>query len=181
MQSMLHCILYHINSQGRTQDLVCGLQFGVRHHYPWNPLLEAHPAQSGHIHQLVDCTRPDWEEAGSEPVKHASLVWSRTVTSLHKTTSVVRNNPVTPSQLNILNNTVSTVDTYRFLDPTISWDLKWISHVDTIRKKTQERLYFPRRIKKFNLSQELLITFYTSINQFLVHTYITVWFGSATK
>ena len=41
----------------------------------------------------------------------------------------------TPHPLNILNNTVSIVDTFRFLGSTVFWDMKWTSKVDIVLKK----------------------------------------------
>ncbi|XP_061132396.1 uncharacterized protein LOC133152636 [Syngnathus typhle] len=72
-------------------------------------------------------------------------------------------------------------DTFKFLGTTISRDLKWTGHIDSVRKKAQQRLYFLRQLKKFNLPQELLKTFYTAIIQSVFCTSITVWFGSASK
>ncbi|KAI3352705.1 hypothetical protein L3Q82_020170, partial [Scortum barcoo] len=60
-------------------------------------------------------------------------------------------------------------------------DLKWESNIDAIRKKAQQRMYFLRQLRKFNLPQELLIQFYTAMIQSVLCTSITVWFGSATK
>ncbi|KAI3361732.1 hypothetical protein L3Q82_002085 [Scortum barcoo] len=48
-----------------------------------------------------------------------------------------RRSPPTLLPLSILNNTVSAVETFRFLGSTISQDLKWESNIDTIRKKAQ--------------------------------------------
>ncbi len=45
----------------------------------------------------------------------------------------------------------------------------------------QQRLYFLRQLRKFNLLQELLIQFYSAIIESVVCTSITVWFSSATK
>ncbi|KAI3355997.1 hypothetical protein L3Q82_017268, partial [Scortum barcoo] len=79
-------------------------------------------------------------------------------------------------------NTLKTVEmTVEFLGSTISQDLKWQSNIDAIRKKAQQRMYFLRQLRKFNLPQELLIQFYTAIIQSVLCTSITVWFGSATK
>ncbi|XP_061143871.1 uncharacterized protein LOC133160228 [Syngnathus typhle] len=50
-----------------------------------------------------------------------------------------------------------------------------------LRKKAQQRLYFLRQLKKFNLPRELLKTFYTAIIQSVLCTSITVWFRSASK
>ena len=69
----------------------------------------------------------------------------------------------------------------RFLDSTISQDLKWSPHIDSVQKKAQQRLYFLRQLRKFNLPKELLNTFYSAIIQSVICTSITVWFGSATK
>ncbi|XDV52129.1 hypothetical protein PO909_020893 [Leuciscus waleckii] len=68
-----------------------------------------------------------------------------------------------------------------FLGTTISQDLKWDTHIDSIVKKAQQRLYFLRQLRKFNLPQELLVQFYSAVIQSILCTSITVWFGSATK
>ena len=44
--------------------------------------------------------------------------------------------------LTIQNDTVSTVDSFRFLGTTISQDLKWCPHIYSVQKKAQQRLYF---------------------------------------
>ncbi len=48
-------------------------------------------------------------------------------------------------------------------------------------KKAQQRLYFLRQLRKFNLPQELLKQFYSAIIESVLCTSITVWFSSATK
>ncbi|XP_056095291.1 uncharacterized protein LOC130073741 [Rhinichthys klamathensis goyatoka] len=55
------------------------------------------------------------------------------------------------------------------------------SVVCSIVKKPQQRLFFLRQLRKFNLPQELLIQFYSAIIESVLCTSITVWFGSATK
>jgi len=92
-----------------------------------------------------------------------------------------RRSPPTLSPLTIQNSTVPAVETFKFLGSTISRDLKWASNINTIRKKAQQRLYFLRQLRKFNLPQELLILFYSAIIQSVLCSSITVWFGSATK
>ncbi len=78
-------------------------------------------------------------------------------------------------------STVTTVESFRFLGTTISQDLKWEIHIDSSVKKAQQRLYFLRQLRKFNLPQELLIQFYSSIIESVLCTSINVWFSSATK
>ncbi|KAK3526050.1 hypothetical protein QTP70_012885 [Hemibagrus guttatus] len=90
-----------------------------------------------------------------------------------------RNTPALPP-LN-MNSTVPTVESFRFLGTTISQDLKWDTHIDAIIKKAQQRLYFLRQLRKFNLPQELLTHFYSAVIESVLCTSITVWFSSATK
>ncbi|KAL0188176.1 hypothetical protein M9458_015275, partial [Cirrhinus mrigala] len=92
-----------------------------------------------------------------------------------------RKNPPALPPLTIMDSTVMTVETFRFLGNTISQDLKWDIHIDAIVKKAQQRLFFLRQLRKFSLPQELLKQFYTAIIESVLCTSITVWFGSATK
>ncbi len=64
---------------------------------------------------------------------------------------------------------------------TISQDLKWDNHIDSIVKKAQQRLYFLCQLRKFNLPQELLKQLYSAIIESVLCTSITAWFSSATK
>ncbi len=48
-------------------------------------------------------------------------------------------------------------------------------------EKAQQRLFFLRQLRKFNLSQELLKQFYSAIIESVLCMSITVWFSSATK
>ncbi len=59
----------------------------------------------------------------------------------------------------------------------ISQDLKWVTHIDSIVRKAQQRLYFLRQLRKFNLPQELLKQFYSAIIESVLCTSITVWFS----
>uniref|UniRef100_A0A672L4P2 Reverse transcriptase domain-containing protein n=1 Tax=Sinocyclocheilus grahami TaxID=75366 RepID=A0A672L4P2_SINGR len=92
-----------------------------------------------------------------------------------------RRNPSALPPLTIMDSTVTAVESFRFLGTTISQDLKWDTHIDSIVKKAQQRLYFLRQLRKFNLPQELLKQFYSAIIESVLCTSITVWFSSATK
>ncbi len=92
-----------------------------------------------------------------------------------------RRNPPALPPLTIMNSTVTAVESFRFLGTTISQDLKWDNHIDSIVRKAQQRLYLLRQMRKFNLPQELLKQFYSAIIESVLCTSITVWFSSATK
>ncbi len=92
-----------------------------------------------------------------------------------------RRNPPALPPLTIMNSTVTAVESFRFLCTTISQVLKWDNHIVSIVKKAQQRLYFLRQLRKFNLPQELLKQFYSAIIESVLCTSITVWFSSATK
>ncbi len=85
-----------------------------------------------------------------------------------------RRNPPALHPLVIMNSTVTAVESFRFLGTTISQDLKWNNHIDSIVKKAQQRLYFLRQLRKFNLPQELLIQFYSAIIESVLCTSIPV-------
>ncbi len=92
-----------------------------------------------------------------------------------------RRNPPALPPLTIMNSTVTAVESFRFLGTTISQDLKWDNHIDSIVRKAQQRLYFLRQLRKFNLPQELLKQFYSAIIESVLCTSISVWFSSANK
>ncbi|KAL0158529.1 hypothetical protein M9458_046605, partial [Cirrhinus mrigala] len=103
-----------------------------------------------------------------------------TLKTVEMTVDFRRNPPALPP-LTIMDSTVKTVETFRFLGNTISQDLKWDIHIGAIVKKAQQRLFFLRQLRKFNLPQELLKQFYTATIESVLCTSITVWFNSATK
>ncbi len=55
-----------------------------------------------------------------------------------------RRKPPALPPLTIMNSTVTTVESFRFLGTKISQDLKCDIHIDSIVKKAQQRLYFLR-------------------------------------
>ncbi len=49
------------------------------------------------------------------------------------------------------------------------------------REKGQQRMYFLRQLKKFNLPQAHMTQFYSAVIESVLCSSITVWFGSASK
>ncbi len=89
-----------------------------------------------------------------------------------------RRTPPALPPLTIMNSTVTAVESFRFLGTTISQDLKWDNHIESMVKKAQQRLYFLHQLKKFNMPQERLIQLYSAIIKSVFCTSIIVW-GSA--
>ncbi|KAM9832983.1 uncharacterized protein ACBT44_016340 [Syngnathus typhle] len=56
-----------------------------------------------------------------------------------------RRDPSPLLPLTIRSNTILSTDTFKFLGTTISRDLNWTGHIDSVRKKAQQRLYFLSR------------------------------------
>ncbi|KAL0162517.1 hypothetical protein M9458_041913, partial [Cirrhinus mrigala] len=96
-----------------------------------------------------------------------------TLKTVEMTVDFRRNPPALPP-LTIMDSTVMSVETFRFLGTTITQNLKWDNHIDLIVKKAQQRLYFLRQLRKFNLPKELLKQFYSAIIESILCTSITV-------
>ncbi|KAL0199541.1 hypothetical protein M9458_002728, partial [Cirrhinus mrigala] len=103
-----------------------------------------------------------------------------TLKTVEMTVDFRRNPPALPP-LTIMDSTVTSVETFRFLGTTLTQNLKWDNHIDLIVKKAQQRLYFLHQLRKFNLPKELLKQFYSAIIESVLCTSITVWFSSANK
>ncbi len=76
---------------------------------------------------------------------------------------------------------MAAVELFKFLGTTISQDLKWDTHINSIAKKAQQRLYFLRQLKKLNLPQVQITQCYSADIESVLCSSITVWFGSASK
>ncbi|KAL0185677.1 hypothetical protein M9458_017347, partial [Cirrhinus mrigala] len=135
---------------------------------------------------LIGLIQDGEESAYRQEVKELAVWCSQNNLELNtlKTVEMIidfKRNPPALTPLSIMDNTVATVETFKFLGSVISQDLKWVTHINSIVKKAQQRLYFLRQLRKFNLPQELLKQFYSAIIESVLCTSITVWFASATK
>ena len=87
--------------------------------------------------------------------------------------------PVTPLSIN--GELVEQVENFKFLGTTISHDLKWDKHVEGSIKKANQRIFFLRQLKKFDVSQRILINFYRSTIESILAFSITVWYSGLTE
>ncbi|XP_054629453.1 stromal cell-derived factor 2-like protein 1 isoform X1 [Dunckerocampus dactyliophorus] len=75
---------------------------------------------------------------------------------------------------------VERVKTFKFLGTHISEDLTWSHNTQQIMKKSQRRLYFLRRLRKFGMSTTSLSCFYRCTIESVLTASITVWYGNCT-
>jgi hypothetical protein len=76
---------------------------------------------------------------------------------------------------------VDVVSEFKFLGLVISDDLKWEKNTKKIVKKAQQRLYFLRRLKKFGVKTEILISFYRAVIESVLTFAMPVWYGNISK
>ena len=106
------------------------------------------------------------------------------ILNVSKTKEIIvdyRVNKTTVQPLQIDNQDVEQVQSFKFLGSTISNDLTWSNHALLCRKKAQQRLYFLRQLKKFRVNQSILIQFYRSVIESVLTFSCTVWYNSATQ
>ncbi|KAL0181923.1 hypothetical protein M9458_021298, partial [Cirrhinus mrigala] len=133
---------------------------------------------------VIGLFRDGDESAYRQEVEQLSVWCSRnnlelnTLKTVEMTVDFRRNPPALPL-LTITNSIVAAVDSFKFLGTNISQDLKWDIHIDSIVKKAQQRLYFLRQLKKFNLPQALMTQFYSAVIESVLCS--SVWFGAASK
>ncbi len=166
------------------------------HHQHWRPTgLRSLPTALFPLHQwlhsvkllkFADGIKDGDESANRQEVEQLTFwcILNDLELNTLKTVEMIvdfRMNPPPLPPLTIMDSTVAAVESFRFLGTTISQDMKWDNHIDSIVKKAKHWLYFLRQLRKFNLPQELLKRFYSAIIESILCISITVWFGSATK
>jgi len=75
---------------------------------------------------------------------------------------------------------VERVSSFKYLGVHISEDLSWTAHTDTVVKKARQRLYHLRQLRRFRVSQWILISFYHAAVQSILTGAISVWYGNSS-
>ncbi|KAK0131206.1 putative RNA-directed DNA polymerase from transposon BS [Merluccius polli] len=91
-----------------------------------------------------------------------------------------RKNSASPAPITLCDSTIDTVESFHFLGTIISQDLKWELNISSLIKKAQQRMYFLRQLKKFNLPRTMMVHFYSSIIESILTSSITIWYAAAT-
>ena len=87
-----------------------------------------------------------------------------------------RKNPAPLTPITLSDSTIDIVESCRFLGTIISHDL----NISSITKKAQQRMFFLRQLKKFNLPKTMMVHFYISIIETILTSSISIWYAAAT-
>ncbi len=82
--------------------------------------------------------------------------------------------------LTINGQDIENVQCFKFLGTTISATLKWDDNLRGIIKKSHQRLFFLRQLKKFGISKVGMVNFYRAVIESVLTFSLIVWFGSST-
>lgn len=82
--------------------------------------------------------------------------------------------------LSICKQPVERVECFKYLGVHITNDLTWTNNTHNIIKKSRQRLYFLRLLKKFKVSTPILKAFYSSAVESILTGSIITWYGNAT-
>ena len=73
---------------------------------------------------------------------------------------------------------VERVEEYKYLGVTVNERLDWSEHASNVLSKIDQRLYFVRKLKYFNIDNTLISLFYRSAIQSLISFCVCVWGGN---
>ena len=91
-----------------------------------------------------------------------------------------RRSPAATIPLIMCDSPVNTVESFRFLGTIMAQDLRWAENITSTIKKAQQRMFFLRQLKKFNMPQKVMVEFYTAIIESILTSSITIWFAAST-
>ena len=92
-----------------------------------------------------------------------------------------RKHRLDPPPLYIHGDRVERVHTFTFLGTVITDNLSWSANTSAVFKKAQQRLHFLRVLRKNNICEKLLVTFYRSTIESILTFCIAVWFSHCTE
>ncbi len=82
--------------------------------------------------------------------------------------------------INIDGTPVERVSSIKFLGVNITEDLTWTIRTQSVMRKTHQRLFFLRWLKKFGLSSKILRQFYGCTVESILTGCIIAWYGNCT-
>eukprot|EP00061_Rhincodon_typus_P016036 g44038.t1 len=75
---------------------------------------------------------------------------------------------------------VKKVESVKFLGVTITNNLSWTSHIDTMVKKAQQHLFFLRTHGKFGMSTRILTNIHKCTIESIIFGRISAWYGNCS-
>ena len=89
-----------------------------------------------------------------------------------------RRNPPSLSPTFICDQAIEVVKQYKYLGITIDDKLTFEQHVDHICKKSQQRMFFYRKLRNFNVDKTFMRMFYCCFIETILSFAFVSWFGS---
>ena len=80
--------------------------------------------------------------------------------------------------MQVKNQAVEQVDSFKYLGTVIDKKLSFSCHVDSVCKKANQRLYLLRKLKYFDVRQDILEMVYRSLVESILTFNIVTWFGN---
>ena len=91
-----------------------------------------------------------------------------------------RRTPISPSPTIIKGTEIEVVESYKYLGVTLDNKLSFDSHISSTSKKVQQRLFFLRKMRSFNVSSVMMTLFYRSFIESVLTFCIVAWYGNLT-
>ena len=122
------------------------------------------PSSSWSLQTLIGLTSGGDESAYRWEIDHLVTWCSLDYLELNalKTREIVmdfRKNPDQPAPIILCGSPVNSVESCRFQGTIITQDLKWELNIRSLNKKAQQRMFFLRQLKKFNLPKTMMVHF----------------------
>ena len=96
-----------------------------------------------------------------------------------KTEEIVFGAPleICKSPITIHSEQIDQVCSYTYLGVAIDHLLSWKDQIESVCKKTKQRIYFLRRLRSFGASRRILLLFFTSVIMSVLQYCSTTWYG----
>ena len=82
--------------------------------------------------------------------------------------------------LNVKNQEITQVSSYKYLGVNIDHLLCWKTHIDNLCNRLQQRLYFLWRLRLYVVNSHIMMIFYRAIVASIIRYGIASWFGNLT-
>ena len=89
--------------------------------------------------------------------------------------------PTEVMPIQIKEENIEIVETYRYLGTVIDNKLSWADQCKTVVSKSQQRMYFLRKLRSFHVDRTILRLFYKSVIESVLLFSCVVWYGGCRK